>query len=199
MTPKPVGREAKKHETRRALGFAAFELAGERGLHGFVVEDVTDRVGVSRRTFFNYFNRKEEAVVAVGGFVFDDGLAELRDRPADEPLFDALRAVAAIITTPDNLDLITKSSALGKQYPELVPYELAIREQMVISAHAVLADRMTPQQRSSFYPLALVHAVFAVMATALGCAGKRPGVEVAALIDEAFHYLRTGFDPRTSG
>jgi AcrR family transcriptional regulator len=199
VTPKPVGREAKKHETRRALGFAAFELAGERGLHGFVVEDVTDRVGVSRRTFFNYFNRKEEAVVAVGGFVFDDALTELRDRPADEALFDALRAVVTVITTPENLVLITRSSALGKQYPELVPYELAIREHMVTTAHAVLAERMTPEQRSSFYPLALVHAVFAVMATALGCAGESPGMDVAALIDEAFHYLRAGFDPQTSG
>jgi AcrR family transcriptional regulator len=199
VTPRPVGREAKKHETRRALGFAACELAGERGLHGFVVEDVTDRVGVSRRTFFNYFNRKEEAVVAVGGFVFDDALAELRNRPADEPLFDSLRAVAALLTAPENLPVVATSSTLSKQYPELMPYELAVREHMVTVAHEALADRLPPQQRSSFYSLALVQAAFAVLAAAVGCAGETPGADVEALIDEAFHYLRTGFDHKTSG
>jgi AcrR family transcriptional regulator len=199
VTPKPVGRAAKKHETRRALGFAALELAVERGLHGFVVEDVTDRVGVSRRTFFNYFNRKEEAVLAVGGFVFDDGLALLRDRPAGEQVFDSLRAVAALITTPENLELIVRSDALCKQFPELVPYELAIRDRMVTEAHTALTERLPAKQRSSFYALALVHAVFAVLAAAFGCAGETSGTDVDALIDEAFHYLRTGFDPQNSG
>jgi AcrR family transcriptional regulator len=198
VTPKPGIREAKKHETRRALGFAAFELTSERGLHGFVVEDVTDRAGVSRRTFFNYFNRKEEAVAAVGGFVFDDGLAELRRRPADEPLFDSLRAVAAMVTTPEHLKLITTSDALGRQYPELVPYGLANREHMVTAAHQAMADRLTPELRSSFFALALVHAVFAVLSAALGCAGESHEADIDDLIDEAFAYLRTGFDPPPS-
>jgi AcrR family transcriptional regulator len=199
VTSKPGIRAAKKHETRRALGFAAFELAGERGLHGFVVEDVTDRVGVSRRTFFNYFNRKEEAVVSVGGFVFDDGLAELRRRPADEPLFDSLRAVAATVISPDNHSVVIASAGLSKRYPELLPYELAIREHMVTAAHGAMLDRLPLEQRSTFYPLALTHAVFAVLAAAVGCAGETPGADAGALIDEAFDYLRTGFDPRTSG
>lgn len=194
MTPKPGIREAKKHETRRALGFAAFELASERGLHGFVVEDVTDRVGVSRRTFFNYFNRKEEAVVAVGGFVFDDGIEELRNRPADEPLFDALHAVARLITSPPNLDTILTLATFGQRYPELVPYELAVRERMVTAAQQELLERVPDHQHTSFYPLALVHAVFAIVAAALGCAGEKPDMDVADLIDEAFGYLRTGFD-----
>lgn len=198
MTPKPGIREAKKYETRRALGFAAFELASERGLHGFVVEDVTDRVGVSRRTFFNYFNRKEEAVTAVGGFVFDDGLAELRKRPTDEPLFDSLHAVAMFVCGPANLEMIAKSEALCRKFPELVPYELAFREHMVTEAHAALLDRLPPEQRSSFYPLALVHAVFAVIAAAFGCAGERPEANVSDLIDEAFAFLRHGFDPHPS-
>jgi AcrR family transcriptional regulator len=197
VTPRPGIREAKKHETRRALGFAACALASERGLHGFVVEDVTDRVGVSRRTFFNYFNRKEEAVVAVGGFVFDDGLAELRRRPADEPLFDSLHAVAELVASPENLGMITASFGMTSRYPELMPYELAVRERMVNAAHEAVADRLPPEQSSSFYPFALVHAVFAVLAAALGCAGENHEADVHDLIDEAFGYLRTGFDAGT--
>jgi AcrR family transcriptional regulator len=196
VTPKPGLRATKKHETRRALGFAAFELATERGLHGFVVEDVTDRVGVSRRTFFNYFNRKEEAVAAMGGFVFDDGLAELVRRPADEPLFDSLRAVARMVSTPENLTVISGVLALTREYPELVPYELATREQMVVEAQTAMLPRLPERLRSGFYPVALAHATFAVLAPALGCAGESPGHDVDTLIDEVFGYLRNGFDPQ---
>jgi len=197
VTPKPGIREAKKYETRRALGFAAFDLATERGLHGFVVEDVTDRVGVSRRTFFNYFNRKEEAVVAVGGFVFDDGMAALQARPADEPLVDSLRVVAELVISPENLGLINRLATIATDYHELIPYELAVRERMVQGAHEALVDRM-PAGYPSFYPLALVHAAFGVIQAAISHANDHPDVTVSALIDEAFHYLRTGFQT-TSG
>src|SRR5258708_34354312 len=40
-------------------------LTAERGLNGFTIEELCDEVGVSRRTFFNYFPSKEEAVVGV--------------------------------------------------------------------------------------------------------------------------------------
>jgi AcrR family transcriptional regulator len=192
VTPKPGLREAKKYETRRALGFAAFELASERGLHGFRVEDVTDRVGVSRRTFFNYFNRKEEAVVEVGGFVFDDALAELRNRPADEPLFDSLRVVAELVVGPKNFEMISRLSTMAGDYPELVPYELAVRERMVAGAHDALLDRMP--QTTPFYPLAMVHAVFAVIQAAVNHAAEHPEADISGLIEEAFGYLRAGFD-----
>lgn len=197
MTPKLGIRETKKHETRRALGFAAFDLAAERGLQGFVVEDVTDRVGVSRRTFFNYFNRKEEAVVAVSGFVFEDAMAELHLRPAGEPLFDSLRAVAEMVVGPQNIDLVNRLSTMATDYHELVPYELAIRERMVQGALKALAERMPPGCQS-FYPLALVQAMFAVLQAAVVHAAERPDERIGDLIDEAFGYLRTGFQTTES-
>jgi len=38
-------------------------LTAERGLAGFTIEEVCDQVGISRRTFFNYFATKEDAVI----------------------------------------------------------------------------------------------------------------------------------------
>lgn len=89
----PAGRrELNKARTRRAMVDAARELARERGLEDVTAEDIADRAGVSRRTFFNYFTGIEGVVAA--------GLAEplermadaLRRRPAEEEPLVAIRA-----------------------------------------------------------------------------------------------------------
>lgn len=58
-------REARKARTARLLKDAARRLTAEHGLSGFTVEELCEQVGVSRRTFFNYFASKENAVVGV--------------------------------------------------------------------------------------------------------------------------------------
>ena len=62
----PAGlRQRKKIATRQALGIAAMRLAAERGLENVLVEDIADAVGVSARTFNNYFASKYEAICAL--------------------------------------------------------------------------------------------------------------------------------------
>ena len=56
-------RERKKDATRRALSEAGMKLALERGYDAFTIADVAAEVGVSRRTFSNYFAGKAECVV----------------------------------------------------------------------------------------------------------------------------------------
>lgn len=55
-------REQRKRETSRALTDAARRLTTEAGFAGFTIEELCAEVGVSRRTFFNYFESKENAV-----------------------------------------------------------------------------------------------------------------------------------------
>jgi AcrR family transcriptional regulator len=43
----------------------ARRLTADHGLAGFTVEQLCDEVGVSRRTFFNYFASKENAVIGI--------------------------------------------------------------------------------------------------------------------------------------
>ena len=62
-TCEPGARERRKASTRRALTAHARRLTSERGLKGFTIEELCDEVGVSRRTFFNYFPNKEHAVM----------------------------------------------------------------------------------------------------------------------------------------
>lgn len=64
---------------RQNLMLVARGLTAEHGLAGFTIEQLCDEVGVSRRTFFNHFSSKEDAVVGI-------------EIGADDALLDAFRA-----------------------------------------------------------------------------------------------------------
>jgi AcrR family transcriptional regulator len=65
-------RERRMAETRASLTRSARRLTAERGLSGFTIEELCETVGVSRRTFFNYFPTKEAALVGQPADSFDD-------------------------------------------------------------------------------------------------------------------------------
>ncbi|MCO4239101.1 TetR/AcrR family transcriptional regulator [Pseudarthrobacter sp. MDT3-28] len=56
-------RERKRQQTRQAVTAAARSLTAAKGLNGFTVEEVCEEAGISRRTFFNYFPTKEDAIL----------------------------------------------------------------------------------------------------------------------------------------
>lgn len=80
--PRLDGRERRKLATRRALRAATLDLALERGLGDVRIEEITERAGVSARTFFNYFDTKEDAALLDVFTVSDDELAALPGPPA---------------------------------------------------------------------------------------------------------------------
>jgi AcrR family transcriptional regulator len=89
--PKLTLRERKKRAARRALAQAALRLTLDRGLENVRVEDIATEVGVSPRTFNNYFSSKEQAVCSM---VVDrhEGMREaLLARPEGEPLWVSVK------------------------------------------------------------------------------------------------------------
>lgn len=91
VTSKRLGlRERKKIATRHAIGLAAVKLAIEHGLENVLVEDIAEAAGVSPRTFNNYFSSKSEAICSIASGRARLIGAELRERPASEPLWEAI-------------------------------------------------------------------------------------------------------------
>jgi AcrR family transcriptional regulator len=83
-------RDLQKEQIRFDLALAAFELAKTEGLAKVRVPQIAEVVGVSTRTFNNYFPSKEAAIVWPTTLRGARLASDLAGRPPGEPLADAL-------------------------------------------------------------------------------------------------------------
>jgi AcrR family transcriptional regulator len=95
-------RDLQKEQIRLDLAVAAFELAKTEGLAKVRVPQIAEVVGVSTRTFNNYFPSKEAAIVWPTTLRGARLASDLAGRPAGEPLADALIEVLAGFYGPDD-------------------------------------------------------------------------------------------------
>lgn len=87
-------RRRRRDATTRALVGAARRRTAAVGLAGFTVEELCADAGVSRRTFFNHFAAKEDAVLGIP-LHLDDADAEAAFLAAPTPLVDAYADLVA--------------------------------------------------------------------------------------------------------
>lgn len=88
-------RDVQKEQTRLDLALVAFELAKAEGLAQVRVPQIAEAVGVSTRTFNNYFSSKEAAIVWPATLRGARMASDLAERPVGEPLAEALIDVVA--------------------------------------------------------------------------------------------------------
>ena len=103
----PTLRDRQRTQTLRDLHDAAVGLAREGGLEAVTVEAITERAHVSRRTFFNYFPTKEDALLGtVAPVVPCESLDRFLARdPGDDGFGAALRLVVAIVRSTVGVEL----------------------------------------------------------------------------------------------
>ena len=114
-------RERNRRDAWLAIHDAAAELALQHGLALTTVEMIAERVGISRRTFFNYFASKEDAVLGVQEIVVpEDALTEFR-RDRSAPLLErTVRLMAALLrTTTPEPHIRQRRTELVEAIPEL--------------------------------------------------------------------------------
>ncbi|MGO9141165.1 MAG: TetR/AcrR family transcriptional regulator [Streptosporangiaceae bacterium] len=188
-------RERKKRATRQALGYAAMQLAVERGLDNVLVEDIAAAAGVSPRTFSNYFTSKYEAFCSLQIDRAERIGEALRQRPPGEPLWDAISHVVLEEYGPGGppraewlagLRMAVVTPALRGEYLKvlaLTHYALA----------AAIAERTGADQHKDIFPRILAGAVTA----ACQAASERwlfddPPAPMRTLIREALSQLADG-------
>jgi len=98
----------KQQVVRDALSAAAEKLFLARGFEAVTVEEIAQTAGVSRRTFFRYYESKEDVIVERSDRFGELLLAELAERPLDEPPLLAIRnaLVPAVESGLEDRDLV---------------------------------------------------------------------------------------------
>ena len=163
-------RERKKLATRQALSSAALRLAIERGLDDVTIEDITAEADVALRTFRNYFASKYEAVAAIGADQARRIGISLLERPAGEPLWEALtHAVLEHYEGTDQAFSRETMAAFGQvlQAPAMRGEYLKVNFEMQNALAAAIAERTGTDPETDMFPQVLAGAVTAASQVAV--------------------------------
>lgn len=168
--PVPGLREQKRRTVRGELSLAALRLAKQHGLENIRTEDIVAAVGVSRRTFSNYFTNKYEAIADRLLERAQQSARELRARPRSEPLWKAL--TAALIAPYEALAF--GDSRESREATLLVLAHPALRAELwkgSFSAQQALAlavaERTGLDDKRDLYPSLVAATAMAVVTTVL--------------------------------
>jgi len=192
----PLGlRERKKRATRDALAGAALRMAADRGFEHVTVEAVTDAVGVSVRTFFNYFPCLEDAITRPGLENAERTRRAVLNAPEHLTALEALSEAIAqeLASIEEDHERWELQMAVLRKSPALLPNFLAARGADETAMVAVVAERLGQDPETDLYPRLLAHvAVAAVRATVEVWVATGRTRTFQSLYREAFASLATG-------
>jgi AcrR family transcriptional regulator len=198
LVRKPTNRhELRRRSTHEALRQAALKSFARKGFTNVTVTELAREAGVTERTFFRHFPTKE-AVLFQDYETHLEWLAEaLAQRPASEPLFDAV--LASVATFPYDLEVVRQAATART---ELISAErIASHLRVVQSSFAeVLTEFVRNRHRDVPHIDLAAEVAGSALAAALvvavenwgrnGCAGDL-GELVAASLD----LVRSGLAP----
>ncbi len=146
MTTEVMGlRERKRVQTRRRLEEAAIGLALRDGMDKVTVDAISERAEVSPRTFFNYFDSKEDAILgARPPDISDATLAAHRARYDGSDLVESTVGLLITVLGPSIDEPAFRRSRMDvvRRHPELLERLMArmarMTEQLMAAAHTLL-------------------------------------------------------------
>lgn len=157
-------RDQRKRRTARALTDAARRLTTAHGFSGFTVEELCAEAGVSRRTFFNYFESKENAVF--GFAVIDSRQEELEAaflERSDDLLDDFVRLTIDRFSLFDPIEQAAELFAIIEQEPRLLRAAFEQQEKHERRDVALVSRRIGEGADTELRAEVLVHSVGALV------------------------------------
>jgi TetR/AcrR family transcriptional regulator, regulator of mycofactocin system len=179
----------------RELELIALRLFSQHGFDETPVEQIAAAAGVSRRTFFRYFDTKSDVL----WHAFDGEVAALRNAfaavPAGLPLMTAIRQVVVSVNryrAEDIPELRTRMNLIGS-VPALQAsaahhydaWERAVSE---------YAGQRLGQPAEALIPLAIGRATLAVCRAAYDRWVEAGDADLTVYLDQALSALAAGFD-----
>jgi AcrR family transcriptional regulator len=197
-------RERKKQETRAALSWAAIRLIVERGYDRVLVEDIATEAGVSPRTFNNYFGSKAEAVASRHLDRVQRVADSLRERPADEPLWEAITHAmleqhepGPEVTAHPRPDRLAWAAGikLMLEVPAIQAETLRAGAQSASAVAAAVGERTGTDPGNDLYPNLVAATVLAAQDVASQAFIAGAGPTIDALITDALRQIAAGLPP----
>lgn len=127
-------RERRRQETEHRIGLAALRLTEAYGLDGFTMEDLAEAAEVSRRTLFNYFPSKLDAVLGNPPEIPPDVMATFHAGGPHGHLVDDLGVLVRVIL--EGKDITREEMVLGRRVITGEP-------RLMVAVHARFEDIAT--------------------------------------------------------
>ncbi len=147
-----------------ALSAAAEELFLSRGFERTTAEQIAHAAGVSRRTFFRYYDSKEDVLVERSDRWGERLYAELAARPPEEPPLLAIR------------NALVPAVQMGIEDPEFVRWAIRVLREERVVRRAIMERRNRLEER-----------IAALMAERLGAAPDDKKPMLLAFVTRALH------------
>ena len=198
-------RERKKSQTREALRAAAKDLFARQGFAQTSVQQITDAVDVSERTFFRYFASKEDLLLPDLVALFGGLTAALRRRPlAEPPLLAVRQAILSVGQDPAlSIGVMALAPGLDPTSPGVdarVKAFITLENQLaeILADRFVEADGHLPRSQGYFYAEVVAKAAVSATRAVLTTVRTRAvddltaRVDLPALLQQAFSILEAG-------
>jgi AcrR family transcriptional regulator len=199
-------RERKKRRTREALIDAAINLFRSKGFEATTIDEIAEAVEVSPRTFFRYFDSKEDVALSLIDQQFTSVYAAFAARPPAEPVLRALRhAVVDMMRAYESgtagydtnryscaQQLLKDSHAVHARSLELCTIRLAD-----LAAH--VAARMGVPATDARPTLVAAVVTTAIQTAIVAWREAEPEVNASVLAERAFALLEEGINYPSAG
>jgi len=175
----------KQQVVRTALSAAAEELFLARGFENVTVEEIARTAGVSRRTFFRYYESKEDVMVERSDRLGEKLLAELAARPLNEPPLLAIRnaLVPAMEAGLAERELVRDTMRLLRETSALRRVMMERRNRLEERIAALMLKRMGTTS-SDNTPMLLAFVTRALHDTVYNAWYDHETDDIAGLVDE---------------
>ena len=172
----------------------ALRLFAARGFDDTTVDQIAAEAGVSRRTFFRYFDSKSEVLWSEFDLEVSDLRRELAALPADLPVMDAVRTAVLAVNHygPDDVPELRTRMSLINATPDLAA-AAALHYDAWERAIIDFVAKRSGQPADSLYPIAVGRATLATCRAAYERWAARADADLGMYLDAALRALAAGF------
>lgn len=188
-------RQRKKLERRHAIEAAALDLFERHGFEETTIGDIAAVVGISPRTFFYYFETKEDVVLADYARRQTRIIGELTGRPDDETPWTSLKAsfLAVASDYETEREQLLRRGIIMATNPSVFARSLQLQAGWEDSLAHALTERMSTSEDVSTTPRLLAASALVAMRSSLRHWLKTGATDpLPRLVGECFDKLSSG-------